>query len=82
MLYFCAKFHENISNGFQLTKRTRVHGRNGYVQCSTGNNSKRMQTRVTVYVPALQLQLQFMMLYICMTFDENISDGIRVMERT
>ena len=50
VLYICVKFHENICNGFQLTKRTRVHGRNGYVQCSKGNNSKSRQNRVTVHV--------------------------------
>ena len=38
------KFRENISNGFQLTERTRIHGRNGYVQCSNGNNSKSRQS--------------------------------------
>ena len=32
VLYINVKFRENISNCFQLTKRTRVHGRNGYVQ--------------------------------------------------
>ena len=31
VLHICEKFH--ISNGFQLTERTRVHGRNGYVLC-------------------------------------------------
>ena len=40
MLYTCEKFHQNISNSFQLAKRTQVHGRNGYVQCSKGDNSK------------------------------------------
>ena len=49
MLYICEKFHYNISNGFQLIERTRVHGRNCHVQCSKGNNSNR-QTRVTVHV--------------------------------
>ena len=42
------KFH--ILKGFQLIERTRVHGRNGYVQSSKGNNSKSRQTRVTVHV--------------------------------
>ena len=50
VLYICVKFCENISNGFQLTERTRVHGRNGYVQCSKGNNFQSRQTRVTVHV--------------------------------
>ena len=50
VLYICMKFPENISNGFQLTERTRVHGRNGYVQCSGCNNSKSRQTKVTVHM--------------------------------
>ena len=33
VLYICVKFPNNISNGFQLTERTQVHGRNGYFQC-------------------------------------------------
>ena len=32
VLYVSEKFHNNISNDFQLTERTQVHGRNGYVQ--------------------------------------------------
>ena len=50
LLYICVKFRENISNGFQLTEWARVHGKNGYVQCSKGNNSKSRQTRVTVHM--------------------------------
>ena len=50
VLYICMKFPENIWNSFQLTEQTQVHGRNGYVQCSKGNNSKSRQTRVTVHV--------------------------------
>ena len=50
VLYICLKFRENILNGFQLTERTRVRGRNGYVQCSKGINSKSRQTRITVHV--------------------------------
>ena len=34
MLYIYEKFQNNILQGFQLTEWTRVHGRNGYVQCS------------------------------------------------
>ena len=36
MFYIYEKFHENISKSFQLTERTWVHGRNGYVQRSKG----------------------------------------------
>ena len=50
VLYICLKFRDNISNGFQLTERMGVYGRNGYVQCSKGNNSKSRQTRVAVHV--------------------------------
>ena len=48
--YICEKFHNNNSNGFQRTEKTLVHGKNGYVQCSRGNNSERRQTRVMVHV--------------------------------
>ena len=44
------KFHQNIWKGFQLTKRTRVHSRNGYLQyllCLKGRNSKSRLSRVT-----------------------------------
>ena len=45
MLYTCAKFHKNITNGIRVMEQTRVHGRNGYVKCSKGNNSVSRQTR-------------------------------------
>ena len=50
VLYTCEKFHNNILKDFQLTEQILVQARNGYVQCSKGNNSKSRQTRVTVYV--------------------------------
>ena len=43
----------NISNGFDVTEQTRVCGRIGNYQCSKGNNSESMQSRVTV--PALSI---------------------------
>ena len=46
----CFKFRENIMNGIRVMERTRVHGSNGYVQCSKGNNSVIRQTRVMVHV--------------------------------
>ena len=54
VLYISETFHKNISNGFQLTERTQVHGINGYIQCSKGNNSKNRQTRVTVHEFCIQ----------------------------
>ena len=41
----------NISNGFDVTERSRVCGGTGNFQCSKGNDSKTMQSTVTV--PAL-----------------------------
>ena len=50
VLYIYEKSDINISYGFQLKEQTRVHGRNGYVHCSKGNNFKSRQTRDTVHV--------------------------------
>ena len=50
VLYICVKFLENISNGIRVMERTRVHSRNGYVQCSKGNKSVSRQNRGTVHV--------------------------------
>ena len=50
VLYICVKFLENITNGIRVQKRTRVRGRNGYVQPLNGNNSKSKQIRVMVNV--------------------------------
>ena len=47
-------------------------GRNGYVQCLKGNKP---ELRFVCSAHCL------IMLYICVKFGENISDGIRVMER-
>ena len=49
VLYICVKFRANILDGFKLTEYTHIHGRNGYVQCSKGNNSKSRQTRVHAF---------------------------------
>ena len=50
VFYICVKFSENIRNDIRVKVQTGVYGRNGYVQCSKGNNSINMQTRVTVHV--------------------------------
>ena len=78
VLNICVKFHENILNGFEVTERTRVCGKIAIFQCSKGNNSKRMQSTVTV--PALCICL--ILLNICVKFHENISNGFRVTELT
>ena len=50
MFYICVKFRENVTNCIRVMERTRVHGRNGCVQCSKGNNSVSRKPRVTVHV--------------------------------
>ena len=40
VLYICVKFRANIKNSIRVIEQIRVHGRNGYVECSKGNNSK------------------------------------------
>ena len=47
-LYIYMRFHKNISNGFQLSERTRVYSGNGYVQRAITPKSR--QPRVTVHV--------------------------------
>ena len=69
-LNICLKFHENISNGFNVTERTRVCGRNGKFQCSKGNNYKSLQPRVTVLV--------LIVLNMCVRFHENIINGLKL----
>ena len=50
VLYTCVKFRENITNCIRVVARTRLHGRNCYVQCSKGKDSISRQTRVLVHV--------------------------------
>ena len=78
VLYICERFHENILNSFQLTERTGVHGEIDYVQCSKGNNSKSRQSELRFMCSASHL----IMLYICVKFRENVTNGIRLMEQT
>ena len=78
MLYIYVKFHENFSNGFLLTEWTLVHGRNGYIPCSKGNNSRTRNPTLWFICSACCL----IVLYICVKFSENISNDIRVTEQT
>ena len=48
VLNICVKCHENTLNGFEVTERTHVCSKIAIFQCSKGNNSDRMQFRVTV----------------------------------
>ena len=75
VVYICVKFSENIMNPIRVMVQIQVHSRNGYVQCSKGNNSKSRQTTHGSCV-------LHMVLYICVKFHDNTSNGIRVMEWT
>ena len=66
VLNICGKFYENISNCFDVTERTRVCGRNGNFQCSKGNNSTSMQSKLRFLRSACRL----MVLNICVKFHE------------
>ena len=72
MLYICEKFHDNISNGFQLTVQISVHGRNGYIHWSKGNSSKSRQTKVKVHEFCMSSHSALH----CLKFLKNISDGL------
>ena len=72
MLYVCEKFHNDILKDFQLSEQTQVRGRNGYVQCSQGNNSKSSKPKLWFMCSACH----HIMLYICVKFRENISEGV------
>ena len=50
VLNICVKFHENILNCFEGTELTRECGKIAMFQCSTGNNSERVQSKVTIPV--------------------------------
>ena len=80
VLYICEKFHENTSNGFQLTEWTQVHARNVYVQCSKVNNSKSRQTRVKVQelCSSSHQALNFW----CVKFHQNIWKGFQMTKQT
>ena len=56
---FCTSWHGALNlcevlskylKRYRVMEWTRVHGRNGYIQCSKGNNYKSRPTRVTVHV--------------------------------
>ena len=65
VLYICKKFH-NILNSFQLTERTQVNGKNGYVQCSITSKIGKPELRFRCSASRL------IVLYICVKILENI----------
>ena len=80
-LHLCEVLSKYLKR-FQLTELSRVHGRNGHFQyflCSKGSNSKRRSTTATV---VLVFCTSLIVLYICETFHENISNSFQLKERT
>ena len=78
MLYIYVRFHENISNGFQLRS-----GHEYMVEKAMFN----VQRAITPKVGKLELWFMcsasyIMVFYICVKFCENILNSIRVMEQT
>ena len=55
-----------------------MYGRNGHFQYSKGNNCKSMKPRVTVHVFCMSSHG----VNICVKFHENMSCGLKVMEKT
>ena len=78
MVFYICVVSWKFTDGIRVMERTRVHGRNGCVQRSKGNSSKSRQPELRFLCSAHRL----MVLYIAVKFRENISNGIRVMERT
>ena len=78
LLYICVKFRENIPNGFNLKTSHKY-----MVEMVMFNVQRAITPKVGK--PVLQFMCsacRLIVLYICVKFGENISDGIRVMEQT
>ena len=78
LVHICMKFHEGILNGFLVTERTRPYRNIYYFQ---------FQRTITPKIPNPELRFlrsacRLMLLYICVKFHENISNGFGVTERT
>ena len=76
LVNICMKFHEGILNGFWVTERTRPYRKIYYFQ---------FQRAITQKIPNPELRFlrsarRLMLLYICVKFHENISNGFGVTE--
>ena len=77
VLNICVKFHENISNGFYVTKRTRVCDKIAIFNVQSAITPKEGKPDLGFLRSACHLIL----LNICVNFHENISKGFQVTER-
>ena len=78
LVNICLKFHEGILNGFWVTERTRPYHKIYYFQFQMAITPKIRNPELRFLRSARCL----MLLYICVKFHENISNGFWVTERT
>ena len=78
LVNICMKFHEGILNGFWVTERTRPYRKIYYFQFQRAITPKIRNPELRFLRSARRL----MLLYICVKFHENISNGFWVTERT
>ena len=78
LVNICMKFHESTLNGFWVTERTRPYRKIYYFQFQRAITPKIRNPELRFLRSARRL----MLLYICVTFHENISKGFLVTERT
>ena len=67
----------NLQSEHEYIVKMAIVNRNGCVQCSKSNNSKSRKSELLLISSARRLRV----LYNTVKFRENISDGIKVMER-
>ena len=78
LVNICMKFHEGILNGFWVTERTRPYRKIYYFQFQRAITPKIRNPELRF----LRSPRRIMLLYICVKFHENISNGFWVTERT
>ena len=78
LINICMKFHEGILNGFLVTERIQPYRKIYYFQFQRAITLKRHNPELRFLRSARRL----MLLYICVKFHENISNGFLVTERT
>ena len=78
LVNICMKFHEGTLNGFWVTERTQPYRKIYYFQFQRAITPKIRNPELRFLRSARRL----MLLYICVKFHENISNGFLVTERT
>ena len=78
LVNICMTFHDGILNGFWVTERTRPYRKIYYFQFQRAITQKIRNPELRFLRSARRL----MLLYICVKFHENISNGFWVKERT